>query len=341
MYDVSYGYTYFLCMRTSSMKIIWILLLILISGTLFSVVYATQEDTVDRKFFETYKNWAHNTIKLFQDYAEGLKIENESLHKKIHSLEIELTKVTFSKKQLENELKIVKTASSERFSEMKQLEDNLEQYEEFVNEVKEWAEEDAKKPRTTIYNQHIHWEVSDSKDNRYTWSMPIETYENLVKYPDPQNILRLQNTATGEIYTVLDHTKFVRSSFAKIIDDVYDNSNGNVDFVHEVWYIVSQLTTYSYDIGEDPRWALETLSRGGDCEDTAILIADMLRSSQHTKNWEIQLVYFDAYSPNNPETMNHVAVNINDGENNYLIESTAKDNPYAWSDGVSGWYFDV
>ena len=39
--------------------------------------------------------------------------------------------------------------------------------------------------------------------------------------------------------------------------------------------------------------------------------------------------------------MNHLAVHIDDGTYNYLIESTAKDDPYAWPDGVTGWYFEV
>ena len=86
----------------------------------------------------------------------------------------------------------------------------------------------------------------------------------------------------------------------------------------------------------------ETLSRGGgDCEDTAILIAEMLKSSKHTTDWKIQLVYFDAYNPNNPKTVNHVAVAIDDGEINYILESTSKEWPYSWQDGVRGWYFDV
>ena len=212
-----------------------------------------------------------------------------------------------------------------------------EQDQRYADDLKE-----ASKPKTTITDQAINWDVSDSKGNRYSWSMPIESYENLIRFPGPTNILRLDNTQTGETYTVRDYTPFVRNGFSNVIDQIYDNLQDKSQFPYEIWYIVSQLTTYSYDIGEDPRWALETLSRGGgDCEDTAILIAEMLKSSKHTTNWKIELVYFDADNPNDPKTMNHVAVHVDDGTYDYILESTAKNDPYAWKDGVRGWFFKV
>jgi len=63
------------------------------------------------------------------------------------------------------------------------------------------------------------------------------------------------------------------------------------------------LTTFSEDIGEYPRYALETLTRkGGDCEDLVIRMAYMLRSSLHTRNWEIQMIHFDSKNPTNPQS---------------------------------------
>ncbi len=134
------------------------------------------------------------------------------------------------------------------------------------------------------------------------------------------------------------------TSFTDVIDDIFDNTNSDEDFIYEVWYITSQLTTYSTDIGEFPRYALETLSRGsGDCEDTAILIADMLRSSTHTKNWTIQLVYFDSDSPSLALDVNHVAVLVDTGKYSYIVESTAKDDVTMnmWNNAnISGWFYD-
>lgn len=227
-------------------------------------------------------------------------------------------------------------------SNEQELEQALEQSQEQIMKQLNESIKNQQKPLTSIVDQKVKWHVSDSKGNVYEWLMPIETYEWYVRAYEPQDMLTLNIPSTNEIITVRDHTKFIQYSFKDVIDGVYDNSENNADFVKEVWYIVSQLTTYSYDINDDPRWALETLSRGGgDCEDTAILIIDMLKSSKHTQNWKIEFVYFDAYNPQKPTTMNHVAVHINDGQYDYLVESTAKDDPYAWPDGVYGWYFVV
>ena len=330
------------------MKVIWIIPIVVLTvlGTIFLTesgflkislfensdeknIQNTSSQGVCDEYFEEYTKWAKGEIKKFKQFGDTLKEEN---------------------KKLENENRLLQEKYDSKSSEVNALENrldsSLDQTQKFFNELKdrtfEFLEKENLKPQTTIDDQKINWRVSDSKGNLYNWSMPIETYEGWIRATEPSETLRLRNTSTGDIYTVRDHTKFVRTGFVDVIDEVYDNSNNNVDFVNEVWFIVSQLTTYSYDIGEDPRWALETLSRGGgDCEDTAILIAEMLKSSKHTKNWKIQLVYFDAYNPLNPKEMNHVAVSVDDGEYEYIIESTAKEDPYAWLGGVKGWYFEV
>ena len=294
-----------------------------------------QENTVDEKYLNEYKQWATGEIEKYQDYSG--------------QLEIYIDELATENQKLRTELDYEKQPDLEDLLEKARLESELQRYQDYSKDVEDILEDlreavksESAKPRTIIDDQEINWHVTDSKGNQYNWNMPIETYENQIKRFEPQDKLRLELTSTGEVFTVRDHTQFIKRSFEKVIDDVYDNAKDDANFAYEVWYIVSQLTTYSYDIGEDPRWALETLSRGGgDCEDTAILIADMLKSSKHTTNWEIQLVYFDADNPNNPKTMNHVAVSIDDGEYNYILESTSKDSPYSWPDGVTGWYFDV
>lgn len=277
---------------------------------------------------------------------EELQVEYEELQVEYEKLrtdrdEISLQNNWYKIKVKENIALLNKEFQKYASNELK-LEQALQQSNEQIREQLNESIKNQQKPLTSIVDQNVNWHVSDSKGNVYDWLMPITTYEWYVRAYEPQNMLSLKITSTGEIITVRDHTKFVQNSFRDIIDNVYDNSENDADFVWEVWYIVSQLTTYSYDIDEDPRWALETLSRGGgDCEDTAILIAEMLKSSKHTQNWKIELVYFDTDNPQDPKTVNHVAVQINDGKYNYLVESTAKDDPYAWPAGVTGWYFEV
>ena len=144
----------------------------------------------------------------------------------------------------------------------------------------------------------------------------------------------------GQKYTVLDFRPFVDTgTFRQIIPSLYDELGDDDRFIHEIWYIVSQMTTYSKDIEETPKYPLETfLSGGGDCEDTAILVASMLKAVPRT--WTVSLVYMDANDPVRPSDINHVIVAVDTGEKKYFIETTSKSemNPYT---SVTGYYLTV
>ena len=196
---------------------------------------------------------------------------------------------------------------------------------------------------TVIENGKIKWKIFDSKCNSYNWEFPIQTYESQI-----QNTTYSTQTiqySDGRQQEIGEFSDYVKTSFANVIDDVYENSSSDSNFIYEIWYIVSQLTTYSSDIGEHPRYALETLTRGGgDCEDTTILMADMLKSSKHTKNWNIQMVYFDSDNPSDPQLVNHVALAVTTGEKFGILETTAKtiDDLTMWDvDSVVGWWNDI
>ena len=173
--------------------------------------------------------------------------------------------------------------------------------------------------------------------------MPIETYEAYVEYSPRYEYLYLYNEHTDEEYDVIDFRPFVLESFGETIDDIYHNSDSNSDFIWEVWYIVSQLTVYSEDIEEDPRYAIETLTRGGgDCEDLVILILDMIKSSSYTGNWNLEMWYIDADNPTRPLDLNHVMAVVYDGEYSHYIEATGTPDWGAYyPDGIYGWGYDV
>lgn len=207
-------------------------------------------------------------------------------------------------------------------------------------------------PRVTIHNSTVAWSFADSRQNRYDWSMPIVTYESLIKHSAAKSA---QNSEThtfslpsGDTITMPGFEGYVTGAFGKVIDGVYENSYGDYDFVHEVWHIVSQMTVYDKDVdpSSEGRFALETFTRGGgDCEDLAILVADMLRSSSYTKDWEIRLAYMDIDHPRAPRTANHVVVIVDSGETTVIIEATAKPDMYTdysyYPDGIRGWFYDV
>ncbi len=211
-----------------------------------------------------------------------------------------------------------------------------------------YAHDNTIYPITEIYQGYVYWDLKDSKGNIYSWEMPIDEYENKIKFnyynTDYKNKLFLKNSNNNEEFTVQDHRDYLTYSFDNIIDDVYDNSYDDGDFIYEVWFIVSQLTTYQTDVTTESegRYPLETFTRGGgDCEDLVILIADMLRSSSHTKDWEFQFVYLDSGNPNYPQTMNHVILHVYDGTYEYYIEATGEPSWDYYLDGVTGWWYDI
>ena len=181
--------------------------------------------------------------------------------------------------------------------------------------------------------------------------MPVNTYEDLLRDSDK---LSKYNTNVkpkslvndyGEKFTIVSLDGFTyKGAFDNIIDDLYENSDNNVDFIWEVWTLVSQLTVYDKDVDEfsEGRYALETLTRtGGDCEDLAILIGNMLYSSSYTKDWTIQYVYMDSDNPNNPKEPNHVIIYVDDGTYNYSIEATSEPSWDYYSNGVNGWFYHL
>ena len=202
-------------------------------------------------------------------------------------------------------------------------------------------------PITTISKTIVTFEFHDSKKNYYKWTIPIKTFESRVIDGDQVSRfndfgLDIKTDITGKTSKIPSFHGFIKKDFSRVIDQVYDNANSKTDFIKEVWYIVSKLTIYDkdIDIGSEGRYALETLTRtGGDCEDLTILIADMLMSSKHTKDWTFRYVYMDSDNPTNPQEINHLILYVHDGQNKHFIEATGKDpNHNYFPNGVKGEY---
>ncbi|MCE2615202.1 MAG: hypothetical protein LVO36_04795, partial [Nitrosopumilus sp. (ex Thoosa mismalolli)] len=84
-----------------------------------------------------------------------------------------------------------------------------------------------------------------------------------------------------------------------------------------------------------------------DCEDTAILLADLLVSSKYTQDWDVYLIDIDSDNPTNIQEVNHVIVGVDidksDDFNDYYIETTVKDRNSAFEsyDEIDGYWFPV
>jgi len=215
-------------------------------------------------------------------------------------------------------------------------------FQNFNSTIQQAVQIEKCKPLTSIKNGTYFWNFCDSKGNQYTWNMPTTTYDSLIKRPFPVDTISIKEP-DGTVAVFPDYSKFVTPSFSQVIDQVYDNAGSDQQFLYEVWFITSQMTTYSLDITNSNLWPLQTFSDArGDCKDLSILIASMIRSSSHTQNWKIYLGILDMQNPSNPQHYNHMMVSVHIGNNTQFIEATAKQNGLnAWNVMLDGYWLTV
>ena len=206
-------------------------------------------------------------------------------------------------------------------------------------------------PYILVANRNITLAFSTTKNEMIYWEIDFEYLEadlqrgNSLRNKIERNrwayMLELHNSSTGEDYNVLDFRYFVQAGyFTNVSKNLYDDSESDEAFIKEAWNIVTQLASYSDEMEETPRYPLETLlAGGGDCEDTAILLASILDAAP--VNWEIELIYMDAYHPTDPQTVNHVIVHVETGRTSHLIETTSGGEMEPYHNGVRGWNYNI
>jgi hypothetical protein len=161
-----------------------------------------------------------------------------------------------------------------------------------------------------------------------------ETYDHMKGW---RIIPKLTLEVAGESVRIQNFSMFVRPAiFTKFSAKLNLDSGNDEQFVKEVFNIVQQITTYVPELQETPRYPLETLTgAGGDCEDSSILTASILRAAN--PDWTVQLVYLDSDNPTDPKDVNHVIVYVDTGEYSTYIETTAKKEMNPYTNGVNGW----
>ncbi|MGI0046559.1 MAG: plastocyanin/azurin family copper-binding protein [Nitrosotalea sp.] len=254
--------------------------------------------------------------------------------------------------QLQQENNNLQTENENLRLQMQQYGNSARQTANALEQLNSTLHEYLSKPYTIISNDTVNWYFSDSNGNRYYWTMPMSTYDAQVRVPTSLLVgtqyLTFPNGTRmlAQDYSPLAKTIVSSHGFRNVIDQVYNNAGSDEQFIYEVWYITAEMTTYNVDITDSNLTPFEVLTRGeGDCKDKSILIASMLRSSEHTANWKISLEEMDINNPTNPQTMNHMIVWVDTGQKTYAIEATATpDNNglNVWA-GVSiyGWQIPV
>jgi len=300
-----------------------------------------------------------NKYKQLDQSYQSLQVIDDALKSRFSSLEIEHKNLTDEHKHLIDKHNTLvgdyNTLSSEH---------NTLSNEHYVLQGDyNWLENIAVTPPYILTNgRNVKLAFNKIDGAIIYWEVPFESLENDLKRgnqmrsaidndiwsqvqqltnPDIRPLLELRNSNTGEVFNAIDVRPFVESShFTNVISDLYYASGNNDVFIREVWNIVAQLTTYSSELEDTPRYPLETLlAGGGDCEDTAILFASMLDAAP--VNWRIEFVYMDGNSPNYPLVMNHVAVQVTTSEQRYMVESTSKGVMDPYNGSVNGWFFNI
>ena len=300
---------------------------------------ASEYDSLNSEYIQVFSDYSDLTF----DY-DDLASEYDSLNSEYIRVFSDYSDLTFDYDDLSSEYDSLYDEYDTVYDDRDDLYDDYDEL--YADYDSLWNETHL---RTTISGTSVYWDFSDSKGNLYSWSMPIATFENQIEYNTYHTYQQTHVNPylldlNGRTIKMLNLDGFLQKSFTDTIDLVYDNSYDSSDFIREVWYIVSQMTVYDYDITErsEGRYALETFTRtGGDCEDLVILIADMLMSSKHTKSWTFEYVLMDSDNPTNPQNVNHAILYVHDGQYRYYIEATAPPSWDYYPQGVVGWYYPV
>jgi len=209
---------------------------------------------------------------------------------------------------------------------------------------KVWTEDTAEDrqpltaPYAAISEGNITWAWRDMGGGLQRWVMPVDNYRSWVTTPKPHKTVALQ---CGEgVCTMLDYRPYVHpDEFSEVVPSLYEHSGGGQAFIQEVYNLASQLTVYSTDVGEVPRWPIETLAEGrGDCEDLTILLASLIKAAPHP--YTLSLVYIDTANPTDPQYPDHVIIVVEDEDWRLFVECSS-DEGWKFYDYIQGWFFEL
>lgn len=202
-----------------------------------------------------------------------------------------------------------------------------------------------KVPTITMTEQTVTWDFVDSKNNKYQFSKLTDDFiDEVIRLPASQDTLTITLSGVGPggsslTTEVRDLSKFVVGSMPSAMNDLRSNVPTDDEFIFEVWWIVSQFHLTSFEMQQTPKKPLDTFAKGeGDNEDLAILMADMIKSSDVGKTWDVSFIYYDSDNPSEIEKINHVALLVDNSQNVWLIEPTAKtiDDAFESRDRIRG-----
>ena len=290
-------------------------------------------------------NRSQANLQSLQGEQAALQLQHLDLQNRFNQLDLQNQELSAQNKQLQTTYQSL----MDQYSALNQSNFALQgQYDALTKNFDELQAKAIVPPFISIRQREVLMAFYTTDQSIIHWSVTFDRleseiqrgYETRQKLDQPAYLVRLP-LKDGTVYHAVDFTRFIDvDSFQKVIPRLYEQSPNDEAFIREVWNIVAQLTVYSSDYDQEtPRYPLETLLEGGgDCEDTAILFASMIKAAP--VNWKVSLVYMNADHPTDPTDPNHVAVQVDTGAAALIVETTSKTEMTPFS-SVEGWFLEV
>jgi len=317
-----------------------ILLSILVIGILLLSacgVPKEEYDKIERDLAAAQTESGRVTSELAQKNAEVNQLEREynKVENDLQATASELAQTESELASLKNQYNDLQSSYDELYDEYLEL---LAGYsstlDEYISALEELGQS-LQVPYTAISGRQITSAWRDMDGDLHKWTWPMDAYRSWIELPEPNKTVSLKNGDTT--YTIGDFRPYVRSEFfSEVVSSLYQESADEMVFTREAFNLVTQLTVYSKEIGEVPRWPVETLTEaGGDCEDLAILFASLLKAAPYP--YELSFVYMDIDNPTDPQDINHVIVWVETDDWKLFVEVTS-DQGWDYYESVVGWY---
>ena len=319
------------------------LIILTLAISLVGCMAKSEYETLQEKYTDLQANY-----EVSQEENSNLQEENTNLQTNLDDLQAtasELAQTESELAELEYEFNLLQNDYDElgnRYSELETeyastLAEYISTLDEYISALEELGQS-LQVPYTAISGREITWAWKDMDGDIHKWTLPIDSYLSWIEKSKPHKILLL--SSDGKTYRIEDFRPYVHTeAFSEVISSFYLECADEMAFAKEVFNLVSQLTVYSEDIGEVPRWPVETLTEaGGDCEDLAILFASLLKAAPYP--YKISLVYLDIDNPTDPQDVNHVIVWVETDDWKAFVECTSNQG-WDYYERVVGWYYEL
>jgi len=271
---------------------------------------------------ESEKSELTSEVTALEDEKSSLIEDNNDYQDQISNLQTQLSEAQNAISDYEDEITLLEVDISKLESQSSQNSYTISSLQSQVDNLESQIDEIGE----IVVTQHYNWEYGSGwSSSEWYWDLPISlsTYFEYYFRPRPSqwsDWVDMVNDPDDDFYI----TSMVQKINEAAIREGFTESekvNFVIAFVQSLPYTEDEVTT---DWNEYPRYPMETLfDRGGDCEDTSILVATLL----DRMGYDVCLLILDGE--------NHCAAGIDiegiygsyyehDGSNYFYLETTGE-----------------